>query len=138
MIGPKNLPIEAVPNCCRKNRTVIMPITIPTMVDCWISLKACNCLNPSIAEVTVIGGVMMPSAKSAAPPSMAGLTNHFLLLRTRAYTLKMPPSPLLSALRVRITYLTVVCKVSVHMIQESEPNIRSSVIARPLIISFKT
>jgi hypothetical protein len=67
-----------------------------------------NCLKPSIAEVTVIGGVIMPSAKRAAPPIMAGNTNHFFCRRTSAYKLKIPPSPLLSAFKVRITYLMVV------------------------------
>lgn len=70
--------------------------------------KRGTCFKPSTAEVTEIGGVIMPSANSAAPPIMAGITSHFLRRRTRAYKEKMPPSPRLSALRVRITYLTVV------------------------------
>ena len=85
-----------------------MPITMATIVFCSISLKACNCLNPSMAEVTVMGGVIIPSASNAAPPSMAGITSHLRRRRTNAYKLKIPPSPLLSAFRVRITYLTVV------------------------------
>ena len=44
-----------------------------------------NSPNPSIAEVTVMGGVIIPSAKSVLPPIMAGNINHFILaLRTKA------------------------------------------------------
>ena len=138
IMGPKNFPIDAVPNCCTKNSKLIMAITIVTMVCCVISWNAGICLNPSIAEVTVIGGVIIPSASNAAPPIMAGITSHFLRLLTSAYKLKIPPSPLLSAFKVSITYLKVVWSVSVHMIQDKEPIISKSLISLPVMISFKT
>ncbi len=99
----------------------MLPVVIPEKIRI--------CFNPSIAGVTEMGGVIIPSAKSAAPPIMAGKTSHFFLRRTKAYKLNIPPSPLLSAFSVRITYLIVVCKVSVHIMQEREPRIKRSVIA---------
>jgi hypothetical protein len=37
-------------------------------------------LNPSTAEATEIGGVMIPSANNALPPIIAGNNNHFTLV----------------------------------------------------------
>ncbi|MNR38865.1 hypothetical protein D3C85_1570040 [compost metagenome] len=90
-----------------------------------------NC-NPSMAVVTVILGVMIPSASMAHPPITAGMTSHLAFFRTREYREKIPPSPLLSALRVITTYLMVVCKVSVQMIQEIAPSTISGVTACPV------
>ncbi len=45
-------------------------------------------------------GVIIPSAIKAAPPIIAGKTNHFFCRRTNAYKEKIPPSPLLSAFKV--------------------------------------
>ena len=36
--------------------------------------------NPSIADVTVIAGVITPSARSVAPPPMAKKTTNFFVL----------------------------------------------------------
>ena len=91
-----------------------------------------------MAEVTVMGGVIIPSASRAAPPIMAGITSHFFRLLTSAYKLNIPPSPLLSAFKVRITYLKVVWSVSVQIIQDRDPMISNSLISLPEIISFKT
>src|SRR5437762_3043458 len=82
--------------------------------------------NPSTAEVTEMGGVIIPSAINAAPPSMAGNTSQRFCLLTNAYKEKIPPSPLLSAFKVRMTYFIVVCRVSVQMIQDKLPMINKS------------
>ncbi|MNR14792.1 hypothetical protein D3C85_1312860 [compost metagenome] len=79
-------------------------------------------VKPSIAEVTVILGVIIPSASRAQPPTMAGTTSHLAFLRTSENKEKIPPSPLLSARKVIITYFTVVCRVSVQMIQDNTPS----------------
>src|SRR5438309_8536608 len=89
-------------------------------------------------DATDMGGVIIPSASSADPPIIAGNTSQRLLLRTKAYRENMPPSPLLSAFSVNTTYLIVVCKVSVHKIQESAPSTSSSDIILSLIIAFNT
>ena len=64
--------------------------------------------NPSIADDTEIGGVIIPSAKSVVAPNMVGITKYLLYLRTMAYNEKTPPSPWLSARRVSHTYFMVV------------------------------
>lgn len=109
-----------------------------TMVIVEIWCKASIFLSPSIADVTDIGGVIMPSASRAAPPTIAGKTVHLPCRFTNAYNENIPPSPLLSALRVNITYFTVVCIVSVHIIQERAPIINSSLMCFPLQTAFMT
>jgi len=47
-------------------------IVVPLML-----LKKEICFKPSTADVTVIGGVIMPSAMMEAPPIIAGKTSHF-------------------------------------------------------------
>ena len=77
--------------------------------------------RPSIAEVTVIEGVITPSASKAAPPAIVRRAAHpdfFFISANRA---NIPPSPLLSALRVIMTYLIVVCKVRVQNIHDNDP-----------------
>ncbi len=95
------------------------------MVSVPIFCRAGNLVSPSTAEVMEMGGVIMPSASKAAPPIIAGTTNHFRLRRTKAYNAKVPPSPLLSALSMSQTYLRVVCKVIVQIMQDKAPMINS-------------
>ncbi len=78
-------------------------------------------LNPSIAETTVMAGVITPSANNMAPPIMAKTNTHLARFRINAKSAKIPPSPLLSALNVIRTYFMVVCKVNVHITQEIAP-----------------
>lgn len=111
---------------------------MPTIVHCPISLNTFICFNPSIADVTEIGGVMIPSERTAEPPIIAGITAHFPCRRTRAKRENIPPSPLLSAFKVRMTYFIVVCRVSVQMIQDKPPRIKSSVTIFPFTIALKT
>lgn len=85
-----------------------------------------------------IGGVIIPSASRAAPPSIAGITSHFLLLRTSANKEKIPPSPLLSARKTSHTYLIVVMMVMVHKISDKVPSMSSSVIVLSLMMELKT
>ncbi len=73
-----------------------------------ILLNAGSFSNPSTADVMEMGGVIIPSASKAAPPTMAGKTSHFFRLRTSAYKANVPPSPRLSAFKTSQTYLIVV------------------------------
>ena len=74
-----------------------------------VGMSGCMACNPSMAEATDMGGVIIPSASKVAPPISAGKTNHGVFRRrTNAYKENIPPSPLLSARRVMITYLMVV------------------------------
>ena len=72
-------------------------------------------------EVTVIAGVMIPSARSAAPPIIVriAIQDDFPLIN--AARAKIPPSPLLSACNVIMTYFIVVDKVSVQKIHDNPP-----------------
>ena len=79
-----------------------------------------------------MGGVITPSARRVAAPIIAGTVSHFACLLTRAKSAKIPPSPRLSARRIKITYFNVVCKVSVQKIHESPPKtVRSSMASVP-------
>ena len=92
-----------------------------------VLISGSNVRKPSMADATEIGGVIIPSASKVLPPMMAGNINHFILaFLTSAYNAKIPPSPLLSARNVKITYFTVVCKVSVQKIQDSPPKMVSA------------
>ena len=92
-------------------------------------------INKATAADTEIGGVMIPSANKALPPMIAGTKSHLnLVLLTNVNNENIPPSPLLSALNVKITYLMVVCKVKVQNIQEIPPlTISASIGAFPII-----
>ncbi len=74
IIGPNSFPMEAVPNCWRKKKAARMLNTIKTIVlsVCPSIRMAGSSRKPSIAEVIEIGGVIIPSARRAAPPSIAG------------------------------------------------------------------
>src|SRR5690606_40611341 len=89
-----------------------------------------------MAEETDMGGVITPSAKRVLPPIIAGMTSHFAFLRTRVYKAKIPPSPLLSACKVNITYFKVVCRVIVQNRSEehtSELQSRENLVCRLLL-----
>src|SRR5450432_1963262 len=77
--------------------------------------------NPSTADATEMGGVIIPSANKVPAPMIAGTHSHLRYRRTRANNEKIPPSPRLSAWSVNIIYLKVVCRVSVQKTQEIPP-----------------
>jgi len=110
-----------------------MPITIGIVCKC--GKVVCK---PSTADEIVIGGVIIPSAKSAQPPTTAGTMSHLALRRTRENSEKIPPSPLLSALRVMTTYFNVVWRVSVQKISETPPNTNNSEMGLSPTIALKT
>ncbi len=64
--------------------------------------------NPSMDEVTVIEGVITPSASKAQAPIIVSTAAQDDLFFIRAKRAKIPPSPLLSALSVIKIYLIVV------------------------------
>jgi len=116
IIGPNELPIKFVPNCCMKKRAAIMNKTIGTT-----GIFELKSLSPSTAEVTVIEGVMTPSARSAAPPIIVSTAAHVDFRFIRAKRAKIPPSPLLSALRTIVMYFMVVDKVRVQNMHDRPP-----------------
>src|SRR5690606_40474217 len=91
-----------------------------------------------MAEEMVMAGVIIPSANSAAPPSIAGNTIHLPFFRTKEKRERMPPSPLLSARKVIMTYLTVVCSVSVQKMHDRPPYTNRGLIVPCPTMALKT
>ena len=90
--------------------------------------------NPSTADVTVIAGVIIPSARSVAPPIIAKRTTpRLVLFFIKANNENTPPSPWLSAFNAINTYLVVVCKVITQNIKLTNPNTRFSLIIASLL-----
>ena len=99
-----------------------MAITIGT-----VSKPGYIIVKPSTADEIEIGGVINPSAIKDAQPINAGIIVHFALyLLTNAYNAKIPPSPLLSAFKARITYFIVTIKVNVQNTQLTPPSTNAS------------
>jgi len=134
MIGPKAFPIKLVPRCCRENSIISIVKTIGIVGN-----SGYNIFRPSIAEEMEIAGVIKPSASNAEHPINVAMRGHFKgCFFTRAYKENIPPSPLLSALSVSITYLKVVMSSNVQMTQDNEPSTRSSVIIELPIMALNT
>jgi hypothetical protein len=66
VIGPKNLPTNAVPCFCIKNNVVTITIAIGT-INGSSTLVAID--RPSTAESTEIAGVIIPSPKNSDAPT---------------------------------------------------------------------
>ncbi len=118
--GPKKRPIVDVPERCTKKTAVMITNTIGTTGVCGFNER-----SPSTAEVTVIAGVIMPSARRALAPIAATIKGQRLergrlINENRAM---MPPSPLLSARNAPTTYFIVVWSVRVQITHETAPNI---------------
>ena len=100
MAGPKKNPTFWVPKRWNKNIPDKIAITIGI-----VGISGMITSNPSTAEATEIGGVMIPSANKVAAPKIVGIINlPFPNRFTRAYNEKTPPSPWLSAFKVKIMY----------------------------------
>ena len=77
--GPNAEPTTLVPNCWKKNSSTIIPITIPRislLPGTKYAASSGTLFNPSIADVTEIGGVIMPSASKVPAPTIAGIASH--------------------------------------------------------------
>ena len=112
VIGPNARPTFAVPNRCTMNSSSRMPIVIGT-TKCERAGVAIS--MPSTAPSTEMAGVMMPSPNSRAVPNTPRMTNSLRrprsLLRccrcsTSASSASTPPSPWLSARRMKTRYFT--------------------------------
>ena len=111
--------MELVPKRWIKNIIEMMPNTMGT-----IGISGDMSCSPSMADVTVMAGVITPSAIIVLAPIMARMANHFLpRLRISVNSARIPPSPLLSARSATNTYFRVVCRVSVQNIHDTAPNI---------------
>ena len=124
--GPNRRPIRPVPRFwIRKSPSRMTRVTGSTSG----ANSGSSSLMPSTAERTEIAGVSMPSPKKSASPSTPATPMMVFMRRdrpahrcaseARAIT---PPSPLLSALRTKITYLMVTMMISDHRMREIAPS----------------
>ena len=75
MIGPNDPPTTLVPNRwkTKSSSRITMTISTTSALPGTITFSIpCTAPNPSIAEVTEIGGVMIPSASNVPAPIIAG------------------------------------------------------------------
>ena len=132
MMGPKAFPIRSVPNRCTANSDVRMTTVMGTM---YCATLGTAISSPSMAPNTLMAGVMMPSPYSRAVPKSASATNRPPRLKPvgvprgkiKASIANWPPSPRLSARSTKLTYFTVITRVSAHTISERMPNTLSRV-----------
>ena len=101
---PEDLTYERCSKLLKKKKTVNIPNTIHTIVEVGICLSTGNICKPSIADVMVMGGVIIPSAINAAPPIIAGKpATFFAALQARTgqmFHLHRGYRPLRSASRI--------------------------------------
>jgi hypothetical protein len=132
--GPKSRPMPAVPRLCTRKRPSRM-----TMVSGTTSGSAARVAteSPSTAESTEMAGVMVPSPKRSAAPKRAAMTtgvrrpDRDARGDASARRAKMPPSPRLSAERMKTTYLTVTTAASDQKTSDSTARMLSAEAARP-------
>ncbi len=123
--GPNSLPTRSVPWRWNRNSAVRTTSVIGTTQVCSAGAAT---LRPSTAPSTEIAGVMTPSPKKIAVPKMptkrrrrrsAGRSR--TACDASASIAINPPSPLLSARRIRTTYLIETMTVSVQKTSERTP-----------------
>ena len=134
IIGPKSEPIFFVPK--RWNEKINTKIIRTNTITSLVFIEGIMSCNPSTAEVTVIAGVIIPSARRVAPPSIAKrATLRLVLFFIKAKRENTPPSPLLSAFSAIITYFVVVCKVITQNIKLTKPRTKFSLIIASVLLT---
>ena len=122
VIGPNTVATLPVPKRCTENRTARMTSVIGTTKG---SKAGVTTFRPSTADRTEMAGVMMASPKNRAAPHMPmpriAVEPAGHALRASAISDSVPPSPLLSALSTKTTYLMVTMMVSAQTISDSTP-----------------
>ena len=139
MMGPNMPPTRSVPRLCIRNR----PTRMPSVTGSTSAPKAgSSSSRPSTALNTEIAGVSMPSPKNSASPRTAAKVMMPFVVRDRpdarcanAASASTPPSPLLSARRMKTTYLIVTTTISDQKISDSDPNTASALGWLPPIAS---
>lgn len=123
--GPNSLPMVAVPCCCMTNKPTRMTSASGTIKGCKTSVATSR---PSIAESTEIAGVIRLSPKNREAPSKPRIINALYVLEARgtcdwvsASSARMPPSPLLSARIMTLTYFKDTTSISDQKISDRMP-----------------
>ncbi len=127
MIHPNIPPTFAVPLYWKEKSVAMMPNAIGTTKR--VSVGAMT-FSPSTAPNTETAGVMMPSPYRKAPPNnpivMRNVRRHRSASRCcrcmmSASSANTPPSPLLSARRMNVTYFTLTISTSDQTISDRMP-----------------
>ena len=129
--GPNSLPTRSVPWRWNMKSAVRTTSVIGTTQVCRPGAAT---VRPSTAPSTEIAGVMTPSPKKIAVPKMptkrslrrSGGRSRTACEASASMAIR-PPSPLLSARRMRTTYLTETMTVSVQKTSERTPKTFSGV-----------
>ncbi len=137
-MGPNRRPIFPVPRLCARKS----PIKITMQIGSTRGPKrGSSTFKPSTAESTETAGVSMPSPKKRARPITANTEIADLSPRgnrgercASAANASTPPSPLLSARKIKTTYFIVTMTISDHRISEMAP-ITATRIGRPPVAS---
>ena len=123
--GPNSRPTRSVPWRWNRNSAVSTTSVIGTT---QVSRPGAATLRPSTAESTEIAGVITPSPKKMAVPKMpttsrrrrSGGRSRTACEASASIAIR-PPSPLLSARRIRTTYLTETITVRVQNTSDRTP-----------------
>ena len=125
VIGPKKRPTLPVPKRCTKKSPVSTSKVIGSTKRCS---EGAATSRPSTADSTEIAGVMTPSPKKIAVPKMPTSSSRlrstgrsFTACEASASIAIRPPSPLLSARKMSITYFSDTTTVSVQNTRDNTP-----------------
>ena len=133
--GPNARPIRPVPLRCTANNPTMMPTVSGTISG---SSSGTRPWMPSTAPNTETAGVIIPSPTSSPAPSTpsssstrGGLRLPLPLLSTSENSVRMPPSPSLSARSTKNRYLSDTTSTSAQSTSESRPSTLSGVGGTP-------
>ena len=123
MTGPNRRATASVPDRCTQNSA----ITITSVTGTTQSAEPGTTSSiPSIADITDMAGVMIASPKNSETPTIPVRYSHQARLPPSAPCAlatsdSVPPSPLLSARRIRKTYFTVTISTTVQNSMDTMP-----------------
>jgi hypothetical protein len=140
--GPKMAPTRAVPRRCTRKSPTRMATVMGTTNACS---RVVATSRPSTAESTEMAGVMTPSPYSSAAPKSPSTTRAARAVGplraaeasscvrgvTRARSARMPPSPWLSARRMKVMYFTTITSTSDHTMSDRMPSTLATVGSTP-------
>src|SRR5690348_960788 len=133
--GPNTVPTPPVPRFWIRNSVTSTSTAIHT-TQCVRAGAATP--RPSTADSTVIDGVITPSPKNNAAPSTAASTTSlrvsgcWRVARCASAIIAMiPPSPLLSARMMKVTYFSATTISNVHSTSDSTPSTLNVVTGMP-------
>ncbi len=136
VIGPNSEAIWCVPRDWIMNSATRITADMGSTHECMDALTPGASFRPSMAPITEMAGVIMPSPRNRAAPQMPRKKGIIAcrprVLRARAIRASVPPSPLLSARIRKMTYLIVTIRVRAQSTRDTTPSTDSSTLVVPL------